>query len=144
MSIDSQTPPTHSPCLSSFISLRTADTHSASRTCWLLSSVFQLGIFYEGPAPCRTVLRLPDVSSALPKLFIRNKNPCSKFLYFYLQNAIAVFVFSDIRCKNACKCLQICAHVFINRPQNCAQTSFRSRAGLRPNFGRSRVKVCLT
>ena len=38
------------------------------------------------------------------------------------------------------KCLQICAVVFINRPQNCAQTSFRSHAGLWQNFGRSRVK----
>ena len=40
------------------------------------------------------------------------------------------------------KCLQICAHVFIARPQNCAQTSFRSCAGLRPNFGHSRSKLC--
>ena len=55
-----------------------------------------------------------------------------------------VFVFSDSRCKNTCNRLQICAHVFINRPQNCAQTLFHSRAGLWPNFGRSRVKVCLT
>ena len=38
------------------------------------------------------------------------------------------------------KCLQICAHVFINRSQNCAKTSFRSSAGLWPNFGRSLVK----
>ena len=40
------------------------------------------------------------------------------------------------------KCLQICAHVFIDRPQNSAQTSFRSCAGLRPNFGHSRSKLC--
>ena len=40
------------------------------------------------------------------------------------------------------KCFQICAHVFIDRPQNCAQTSFRSCAGLRPNFGHSRSKLC--
>ena len=40
------------------------------------------------------------------------------------------------------KCLQICAHVFIDRPQNCAQTSFRSCAGLQPNFGHSRSKLC--
>ena len=40
------------------------------------------------------------------------------------------------------KCLQICAHVFIDRPQNCAQTLFRSCAGLRPNFGHSRSKLC--
>ena len=40
------------------------------------------------------------------------------------------------------KCLQICAHVFIDRPQNCAQTSFRSCAGWRPNFGHSRSELC--
>ena len=40
------------------------------------------------------------------------------------------------------KCLQICAHVFIDRPQNCAKTSFRSCARLRPNFGHSRSKLC--
>ena len=39
------------------------------------------------------------------------------------------------------KCLQICTHVFIDRPQNCDQTSFRSCAGLRPNFGHSRSKL---
>ena len=44
--------------------------------------------------------------------------------------------------KMLVKCLQICAHVFINRPQNCAQTSFRLRAGLWPNFCRSRSKLC--
>ena len=40
------------------------------------------------------------------------------------------------------QCLQICAHVFIDRPQNCAPILFRSLAGLCVNFGRSRVKVC--
>ena len=34
---------------------------------------------------------------------------------FALQNVIAIFVFSDSRYKNASNCLQICAHVFINR-----------------------------
>ena len=58
------------------------------------------------------------------------------------QNVIAVFVFSDRGVKMLVKCLQICAHVFIDRPQNCAQTSFRSCAGLRPNFGHSRSKLC--
>ena len=51
-------------------------------------------------------------------------------------------MFSDRGVKMLVKCLQICAHVFIDRPQNCAQTSFRSRAGLRPNFGHSRSKLC--
>ena len=40
------------------------------------------------------------------------------------------------------KCLQICARVFIDLPQNCAQTSFRSCPRLRPNFGHSRSKLC--
>ena len=51
-------------------------------------------------------------------------------------------MFSDRGVKMLVKCLQICAHVFIDRPQNCAQTSFRSCAGLRPNFGHSRAKLC--
>ena len=72
-------------------------------------------------------------------------------------------MFSDSRCKNACICLQICAHVFINRPQqNCAKTSFtrksvphlvvrvlkpcpvlcRLRTKSCPNFGRSRARSC--
>ena len=58
-----------------------------------------------------------------------------------LQNVIAVFVFSDSRCKKACKMLADlcpCSH----RSQDCAQILFRSRAGLCPNFGRSHVKVC--
>ena len=40
------------------------------------------------------------------------------------------------------QCLQTFAHVFIDRPQNCAKTSFHSHAGLYPNFDRSLVKVC--
>ena len=74
-------------------------------------------------------------------------------LNFFLQNVIAAFVFSDRGVKMLVKFLQICAHVFIDRPQNCAQTSFRSCAGMRPNFGhshsklspimcRSRIKLC--
>ena len=41
--------------------------------------------------------------------------------------------------KMLVKCFQICAHVFVDHPQNCTQTSFRSHAGLWPNFGRSCV-----
>ena len=61
-------------------------------------------------------------------------------------------MFSDSRCKNACNCLQICAHVFINRPQNCASLGHsRSklcpilcclRTKLCPNFGRSYARLC--
>ena len=102
-------------------------------------SVFQLGIFLRTLRPAHTILRPARLSSALPELFKKKKNYFSKLIFFiYLQNVI---VFSDSRCKNACNCLRICAHVFINRPQNCAQTSFHSRAGLWPNFGRSRVSV---
>ena len=88
----------------------------------------------EGAAPC---------SSALPELLEKKKKKKLIFQFFfnYLLNVIAVFVFSDSRCKNAYNCLQICAYVFINHPQNCAKTSFHSRAGLYPYFGRSRVKV---
>ena len=46
-------------------------------------------------------------------------------------------MFSVSRRKNACKMLaDLC-------PQNCAQTAFRSRAGLWPNFGHSRSKLWL-
>ena len=81
----------------------------------------------RAPRPARTVLRPARLSSALPE-FKRTKQ--NLIFFFYLQNIIAVFVFSDNRCKNACNCLLICAHVFINRPQNCAKTSFHSRARL--------------
>ena len=40
-----------------------------------------------------------------------------------LQKVIAVFVFSVRGVKMLVECLQICAHVFIDRPQNSAQTS---------------------
>ena len=61
--------------------------------------------------------------------------------FFFLQNVIAVFVFSDRGVKMLVKCLQICAHVFIDRPQNCAKTSCHSCAGLRPNFVHSCSKL---
>ena len=85
----------------------------------------------EGAAPCPYCLApCPIYTAPCPnkikiKFFII-------FIFLFLQNVIAVFVFSDSRCKNACKCLQICAHVFLNRPQNCASISFRSRARLCP------------
>ena len=89
---------------------------------------------YEGSAPCPyclapcPIIQRPARIIYLKKKF--NKNSNFFLVFFNLQNVIAVFVFSDSRCKNACNCLQICAHVFINRPQNCAKTSFHSRAGL--------------
>ena len=87
------------------------------------------GIFLRALRPARTVLRPARLYSALPELFLNKIKYI--FIFLYLQNVIAVFVFSDSRCKHACNCLQICAHVFINRRQNCAQTSSHSRAGFR-------------
>ena len=92
-------------------------------------SVFQLGIFLRALRPTHTVSRPARLYSALTD-------------FFFFQNVIAVFVFSDRGVKMLVKCLQICARVFIDRPQNCAQTSFRSCPGLRPNFGHSRSKLC--
>ena len=101
--------------------------------------MFQLGIFLKALRPARTVLRPARLFSALPE-FTKKK----KFLkyFFFLQNVIFFGVFSDRGVKMLVKCLQICAHVSIDRPQNCAQTSFRSCAGLHPNFGHSRSKLC--
>ena len=56
---------------------------------------------------------------------VANKN----YFVLFLQNVIAVFVFSDSRCKNACKMLADLCPYFHQSPT-------------RPNFGRSRVKVC--
>ena len=72
---------------------------------------------------------LPDYPAPCPN-YLKTKINFSIFYFFYLQNVIAVFVFLDSQCKNACNCLQICAHDFINRPLNCAKTSFHSHAGL--------------
>ena len=93
----------------------------------LRTVVFQLGILLRALHPARTVLRPARLYSSLPEF--KNCN---------LQNVIAVFVLSDRGVKMLVKCLQICAHVFIDRPQNCA---FHSCAGLRPNFGHSRSKL---
>ena len=95
-----------------------------------IDAVFQLCIFPRALCPASTVLHPARLSSALSELFKKKKNYFSILYLFYLQNVIAVFVFSDSQCKNACNCLQICAHVFINCPLNCAKTSFHSRAGL--------------
>ena len=85
----------------------------------------------EGAAPCPYCLAPCPIIQHPARIF-----------FFFLQYLIAVFVFSDKGVKMLVKCLQICAHVFIDRPQNCAQTSFRSCTGLRPNFGHSRSKLC--
>ena len=77
---------------------------------------------------------LPDYTAPRP-----NKKKKKIISFFFLQN---VFVFSNRGVKMLAKCLQICAHVFIDRTQNCAQTSLRSCAELRLNFGHSRSKLC--
>ena len=111
----------------------TPDGDPVKPQCWTITpqhsypSVFQLGIFLRALRPARTALRPARLSSALPELFIKKNKLIFHifyfFIFFYLKNVIADFVFSDSRCKNACNCLQICAHVFICRPQNCAKTS---------------------
>ena len=92
----------------------------------------------EGAAPC-TYCLAPCPIIQRP---VRIKKIIIKVFWFFLSNVIAVFVFSDRGVKMLVKCLRICAHVLIDRPQNGAQTSFRSCAGLRPNFGHSRFKLC--
>ena len=82
--------------------------------------MFQLGIFSRALRPVRTVLRSARIEKKTKNVLI----------FFFFYKLIAVFVFSDKGVKMLVKCLQICAHVFIDRPQNCAQTSFRSCAGL--------------
>ena len=88
-------------------------------------TVFQLGLFLRALRPARTGLRPARFTRALPEFKKKKK---INFVLF-LQNVIAVFVFSDSRCKNACKMLADLCPCFHQSPT-------------RPNFGRSRVKVC--
>ena len=82
---------------------------------------------------------LPDYTTPCPNLKKKKKKHLFKFFIFTKCNCC--FFFSDRGEKMLVKCLQICTHVFIDRPQNCAQASFRSCAGLRPNFGHSHSKL---
>ena len=83
----------------------------------------------EGAAPCpyrlapcpKSLAPCPICIAPWQNLKKKQKNFT---LYIIL---ISVFVFSDSRWT--VNRLQICAHVFIDRPQNHAQISFRSRAG---------------
>ena len=86
-------------------------------------AVFQLGIFTRALRPARTGLHSARFTSALPELLKKNF-----FFFFPFTKCNCCCVFRQPMQK--CLCLQICAHVFIDRLQNCAQTSFRSRAGL--------------
>ena len=87
--------------------------------------MFQLGLFLRALRPARTGLRPARFTRALPEINLKKK---INFVLF-LQNVIAVFVFSDSQCKNACKMLADLCPCFHQSPT-------------RPNFGRSRVKVC--
>ena len=81
----------------------------------------------EGAAPCPYWLApCPIIQrhARMKKKLIKTKKI---FFFFFLQNAIAVFVFSDNRCKNACKMLADLCPCFHQSPA-------------RPNFVRSRVK----
>ena len=90
-------------------------------------SVFQLGLFLMALRPARTSVRPARFARALPELQKKKKY----IIYFYfVQNKIFFFcVFSDSRCKNACKMLADLCPCFHQSPT-------------RPNFGHSRVKVC--
>ena len=72
--------------------------------------MFQLGIFLRALRPARTVLRFYIAPCQNKNIIIIQK----------IKNVIAVFVFSDSRCKNACKML----------------------ADLCPCFHRSPTKLC--
>ena len=80
--------------------------------------VFQLGLFMRVLRPAHTGWRPARFTRALPELK-------KKKIVLFLQNVIAFFVFSDSRCKNACRFVPM----FHQSPT-------------RPNFGRSLVKVC--
>ena len=73
---------------------------------------FQLGIFLRALHPAHTVLRPDRFTQRLARI----KN---NIFFFHLQNVIAV-VFSDSRCKNACRVLPMfssIAHKIVLRPR---------------------------
>ena len=96
----------------------------------------------EGAAPC------PYCLAPCP-MYIA---PCPNLFRTFTKCNCCFLCFQTADVKNLVKCLQMCAHVFINRPQNCAQTSFCSRSKLCPilcrlrtmcpNFGHSRARLC--
>ena len=97
-------------------------------------------------APCQICTRPARIEKK--KIIIEKKK---KKLFLFLQNAIAVFVFSDSRCKNACKMLADlcpCFHQSPTRPnfgRSCVKVCpilCRLRTKLCPNFARSRARLC--
>ena len=122
-------------------------------------------IISEGAAPCPYWLApCPIYTAPCPNL--------KKIKIFFLQNVIAVFVFSDSRCKNACKMLADLCPCFHQSPTKLCPdlvsfecwivTKFwsyrhkrlghsrsklcpilcRLHTKLCPNFGRSRARLC--
>ena len=75
----------------------------------------------EGAAPCQYWLAPCPIYTHPARIYKKTKH------FFLIQNVIAVFVFSDSRCKNACKMLADLCPCFHQSPK-------------RPNFGRSHVK----
>ena len=108
--------------------------------------MFQLGLFLRALRPAHTGLRPARFTRALPEF--KKKKKLTKIIncFFIFQNVIAVFVFSDV--KMLVKYLQICAHVFINRPQDqilvvhAQKILFRLCTKLCPNFDHSRARLC--
>ena len=109
----------------------TAITSVCKRLGAIAQTVFQLGLFLRALRPARTGLRPARFARAMPEFNKKRFNFKNKKLIYFLfkKNVIAVFVFSDSRCKNACKMLADLCPCFHQSPT-------------RPNFGRSRVRVC--
>ena len=84
---------------------------------------------YEGAAHCPYWLAPCPIYTRPARIYTKKKKKLQKkLIYFlFLQNVIPVFVFSDSRCKDACKMLADLCPCFHQSPT-------------RPNFGRSRVK----
>ena len=102
--------------------------------------MFQLGLFPRALCPVHTVLRPARIKKK--KLFLN--------YFLFLQNVIAVFVFSDSRCKNACKMLaDLCPCFHQSLTKLCPDlvsfacwivTKFCSFTGKR--LGHSHSKLC--
>ena len=117
--------------------------------------MFQLGPYLRALRPARTGVRPARFTRALSefnkkKKKIKKKKKKINFVLF-LQNVIAFFVFSDSRCKNACKLLADlcpCFHQSPTRPNfgcSCVKVCpilCRLRTKLCPNFGCSRARLC--
>ena len=83
----------------------------------------------EGAAPCPYCLAPCPNSLAPCPIYMA---PCPKKIKLSRIIVIAVFVFSDSR--RTVNCLQICAHVFIDRPQNCAPDPVSFACWIVPEF----------